>query len=145
MRSRTRWAWASAIWLPRSLAMRTSRDGTPSKRVITAFRLKSTRAVGRENLAKTRPVTSARPSRPMSASSVTSRFAAEPARRHLAVADGGHGLDAEEEGVGEAARARLLDAVPDGEVAEREEQVRAQVGDSTSPKNWAQVAVRSEW
>jgi len=53
----------------------------------------------------------------------------EPARRHLAVADGGHGLDAEEEGVREAPGPRLLDAVADGEVARREEQVRAEVGD----------------
>ena len=53
----------------------------------------------------------------------------EPPRRHLAVADGGHGLDAEEEGVGEVSRPRLLDAVADGEVARGEEQVRAQVGD----------------
>jgi hypothetical protein len=51
----------------------------------------------------------------------------QPPRRHLAVADGGHGLDAEEEGVGEVAGSRLLDAVSDGEVAAGEEQVRAQV------------------
>jgi len=78
LRSRTRWAWASAIWLPRSFAMRTRSEGTPSKRVTTAFRLKITRAVGRENLAKTSPVTRARPRSPTSASTVTSRFAASP-------------------------------------------------------------------
>ena len=63
---------------PRSFAMRKRSDGTPSKRVMTTCREKTTRAVGRENLAKTRPVTRARPSSPTSASTVTRTFAGTP-------------------------------------------------------------------
>ena len=54
-------------------------------------------AVGCEKRAKRMPVASAKPSRPTSDSRVTSTLAAEPDRVHAAVADGGEGLDAEEE------------------------------------------------
>ncbi len=51
-------------------------DGTPSHVRTTATRLKRTRAVGRANFAKTRPVTSASPRPPTIISAVASRFAA---------------------------------------------------------------------
>ncbi len=61
--------------LPRAFAMRNMKQGTPSWGATTARRLKSTRAVGCENLANMRPVTIATPKRPTSASTVTSTFA----------------------------------------------------------------------
>lgn len=47
--------WASATWLPRSLAMRMVRQGRPSRLWMVARSQKATLAAGRENLAKTRP------------------------------------------------------------------------------------------
>jgi hypothetical protein len=61
--------------LPRAFAMRNMRQGTPSWGATTARRLKSTRAVGRENLANMRPVTIASPSKPTNASTATRTFA----------------------------------------------------------------------
>ena len=65
---------ASTIRLPRALAIRNMSDGTPSCGVTTALWLKTTRAVGRENLANTSPVTMASPRTPVITSTVTSRF-----------------------------------------------------------------------
>lgn len=63
-------ASASRIWLPRWLAARNIRAGTPSKGVITATRLNSTRAVGRDTREKIRPVAMATMPRPVKASRV---------------------------------------------------------------------------
>jgi hypothetical protein len=63
-------ASASRIWLPRWLAARNIRAGTPLKGVITATRLKITRAVGRDTRAKIRPVAMATMPRPVKASAV---------------------------------------------------------------------------
>jgi len=61
----------STTMLPRQLAMRKIRWGTPSRGVMTALALKRTRAEGRANLAKVTPVTSATASVPTRASTTT--------------------------------------------------------------------------
>src|SRR5881396_2474192 len=90
-------AWT--MLLPRSFAMRNMKQGTPSWGATTAWRLKSTRAVGDQDVGE------------------------HHARHELPVADGRHGLHAEEERVDERPRARVPDAPGPGEVGEREEGV----------------------
>ena len=74
LRTRVSLRRASTIWFPRAFAMRNMSEGVPSQAVTTATRLKSTRAVGREKRAKTRPVVTASPIIPSSASIVTRTF-----------------------------------------------------------------------
>ncbi len=69
--SRLTWSCPSTTMLPRQLASLKTRCGTPSRMCTTALAPKSTRAVGRANLANVTPVTSAMPSVPTSASSTT--------------------------------------------------------------------------
>ena len=69
--------WASTIRLPRSFPIRSDSVGTPSTREIVAYRMKTTRAVGRENFAKTSPVDSAVTMSPTIDSATTTQFAAK--------------------------------------------------------------------
>jgi len=78
VRKTTRWTRASTIRLLRSLASLNIRCGTPLYGQITATLLNKTRAVGRENFEKTRPVTTAKKPNPVIASAVTSILAASP-------------------------------------------------------------------
>ncbi len=75
LRATTTRTVASAIWLPRSLAMRNISDSTPSRRETTATREKSTRAVARENFANISPVAMAVPTMPQRASALTTALA----------------------------------------------------------------------
>ena len=65
----------SSSWFVRWLAMRNMSAEAPSNGAITACRENRMRASGREKRANRMPVTSARPMRPNSASTVTSTCA----------------------------------------------------------------------
>ena len=66
---------ASRIWFIRTLPARNMKLGWPLRSVITALRLNSTRAVGREMRAKISPVPTAVSARLEKASTVTSVWA----------------------------------------------------------------------
>ncbi len=66
---------ASRIWLPRSLPTRSIKVGTPFIGPMTACREKATRAVERENFAKTTPVATAVTRRLATDCTIMTRFA----------------------------------------------------------------------
>jgi len=103
--------------------MRNSSDGTPSHWVMTATRLKSTRALGRENLAKMSPVIKANPSTPHQGFDHDQDIGKERLGHHPAIANRGHRLNAEKEGIAKGARPRVLDAAGVQQLAERKERV----------------------
>ena len=75
-RARSTRAWTSTIWFCRALVVRNISPVPPWKGATSARSLKMKRPTGRANRAKAMPLTTAKPTRPVTDSTATTTLAA---------------------------------------------------------------------